>query len=82
MDMTVFSELIANVVSFIFGFLKGVDLSPIADALEVVTPYIKAALYILPANTIAQIFAVTCAIWSLRLTVKSVMLLWNLLPIV
>ena len=82
MDMTVFSELIANIVSFLFGFVEGVDLSPLANALEVVTPYIKAALYLLPANTIAQIFSITCAIWSLRLTVKSVILLWNLLPIV
>lgn len=81
MDMTVFSELIANIVSFLFGLIDGVDLTPLANALEVVTPYIKAALYLLPANTIAQIFSITCAIWSLRLTVKAIMLLWSLLPI-
>lgn len=81
MDVGVFSELIANIISFLFGFMEGVDLSPLADALETVTPYIKAALYFLPVNTIAQIFSITCAIWSLRLTVRSVMLLWNLLPV-
>lgn len=82
MDMTVFSELIANLVSFLFGLVEGVDLSPIAKAIETLTPYIKAALYLLPVNTIAQIFTITCAIWSLRLTIKSIILLWNLLPIV
>lgn len=82
MDITIFSELIANFVSFLFGFMKNVDLSPIANALETLTPYIKAALYLLPAQTIAQIFAITCAIWSLRLTIKTIMLIWNLLPIV
>ena len=81
MDINVFSELIANLVSFLFSFMEGVDLSPLANALETITPYIKAALYLLPANTIAQIFSITCAIWSLRLTVKSIQLIWNLLPI-
>lgn len=75
------AELIVHFISFIFGFMKDVDLSPLADALEVITPYIQAALYLLPAHTIAQIFAITCAIYSVRLTIKAVILLWNLLPI-
>ena len=81
MDINVFSDLIANLISFLFGFLDGVDLSPIANALETVTPYIKAALYLLPAETIAQIFSITCAIYSVRLTVRAICLIWNLLPI-
>lgn len=82
MDISIFSELIANIVSFLFGFMEGVDLTPIANAIETITPFIKGALYLLPAHTIAQIFAIGCAIWSLRLTIKAVILLWNLLPIV
>lgn len=82
MDITVFSELIANIVSFLFGFMKGVDLSPIASALETVKPFLQGALYLLPAQTLAQIFSISCAIWSLKLTVKSITLLWSLLPIV
>lgn len=82
MDITVFSEFIANIVSFLFGFVEGVDLTPLADALEYVSKFIKGALYLLPAHTIAQIFAITCAIWSLRLTIKTIILLWQLLPIV
>jgi hypothetical protein len=81
MDLTILSELIANLVSFVFSFFSDVDLSPIADALEHVTVYIKAALYFLPAKTIAQIFSITCFIWSLRLTIKSIQLLWNLIPV-
>lgn len=75
------SESVADVVSFLLGFLKNVDLSPIADALETLTPYFKATMYLLPAKTIAQIFAITCTIWSLRLTIKTIKLLWDLLPI-
>lgn len=81
MDITVLSELIANLVSFVFSFFDGVDLSPIANALEHVSVYIKGALYFLPAKTIAQIFSITCFIWSLRLTIKSIQLLWSLIPI-
>ena len=82
MDISIFSELIANLISFLFGLMKNVDLSPLADAIETITPFIKAALYILPAKTIAQIFGITCAIWSLRLTVKSLKLLWEIIPLV
>lgn len=81
LDIEVLTEFIANIISFLLGFMKNVDLTPIADALEYVTPFIKGALYFLPADTIAQIFGIACAIWSLRLTIKTVVLVWNLLPI-
>lgn len=81
MDFEILSELIANLISFLFSFFGEVDLSPLADALETVTPYLKAALYFLPVKTIAQIFSICCAIYSLRLIVKTIMLIWNLLPI-
>lgn len=80
-EVNEFSEIIAHFISFLFNMVDGVDLSPLANALETVTPYIKAALYFLPAKTIAQIFSITCAIFSVRLTIKSVVLLWQLLPI-
>ena len=75
------SNLVTNFISLIFGIFKDVDLSPINDALETLTPYIKGALYLLPANTIAQIFAITCVMFSLRITIKSILLIWDLLPI-
>lgn len=81
MDLSFLSEIIAAFVSFIFSFFDGVDLSPIGSALEYVSKYIKAALYILPSGTIAQIFSVVCVLWSFRLVVKSIITIWNLLPI-
>ena len=76
------AELVANILSMIFDWFGGIDLSPVAEAIETLTPYIKGALYILPANTIAQIFSIVVAIWSIRLTIKTIKLVWDLLPIV
>ena len=81
MDLTFLSELIAAFVSFLFSFFDGISLSPIASALEFCSDYIRAILYLLPANTIAQIFAVVCVLWSLSLCIKAVITLWNLLPL-
>ena len=75
------AEFVANGLSIIFDWFGGIDLSPVATAIETLTPYIKGALYILPANTIAQIFSVVVAIWSIRLTIKTVKLIWDLLPL-
>ena len=80
-DFTWISEVIANIISFLFSFFANVDLSPIADALEYVSKYIKAALYILPSQTIAQIFAIVCVLYSFRLCIKTIILIWQLLPI-
>ena len=74
--------LVANILSMIFDWFGGIDLSPVAEAIERLTPYIKGALYILPANTIAQIVSIVVAIWSIRLTIKTIKLVWDLLPIV
>ena len=75
------AEFVANVLSIIFDWFGGIDLSPVATAIETLTPYIKGALYILPANTIAQIFSIVVAIWSVRLTIKTIKLVWDLLPL-
>lgn len=81
MDISILSELIANIVSFIFSFFSKVDLSPIADAISFLKPYLQAALYILPAKTIGEIFAVICSIWSLRLVIKTLRTLWDIIPL-
>ena len=80
-DVNILAEFVANIISFFFSFLADVDLSPLANALDTVTPYLKAALYILPAKTIGQIFAVIVAIWSLRFVIKTVRAIWELLPV-
>lgn len=76
------AELIANILSMIFNWFGGIDLSPVEKAIETLTPYIKGALYILPANTIAQIFSIVVTIFSIRLTIKTIKLVWDLLPMV
>ena len=75
------AEFVANVLSMIFDWFGGIDLSPVATAIETLTPYIKGALYILPANTIAQIFSLVVVFWSVRLTIKTIKLVWDLLPL-
>lgn len=75
------AEFVANVLSIIFDWFGGIDLSPVATAIETLTPYIKGALYILPANTIAQIFSLVVVFWSVRLTIKTIKLVWDLLPL-
>lgn len=80
-DFTFFSDIIANIVSFFFSFFAEVDLSPIHGALEFFSKYIKAALYILPAQTIAQMFSIVCVLWSFRMFIKTIMLIYSLLPI-
>ena len=80
-SIEVLTEFVANIITFLFNIVGDIDLTPIADALEYVTPFLKGALYFLPVDTIAHIFGIACAIWSLRLTVKTVILVWNLLPI-
>lgn len=80
-DTSVLAEFIANVVGFLFSFLDGVNLSPIATAIETVTPFLKAILYILPAKTMGEIFAITCALFVLRIAITTVKLIWDLLPL-
>lgn len=81
MDLSFFADLIAGFITFLFSGLQNVDLTPINTALETVTPFLKAALYILPAATMGQIFGVICAIWSTRLIIKTLQSLWAILPI-
>ena len=76
------AELVANILSMIFDWFGGIDISGVEAAISTLTPYIKTVLYILPAHTIAQIFSVVVAIWSIRLTIKTIKLVWDLLPIV
>lgn len=64
--------IVVDFITIVFGFLKNIDLSPVLTAIETLTPYFQFALYILPAETIAQIFTVVIAIWSMRLTIKAI----------
>lgn len=75
------SGLIIDLVCALFGVLQNIDLSPVLTAIETLTPYFQFALFILPAETIAQIFSIIVAIWSMRLTIKAIKVFWELIPI-
>lgn len=77
----ILSNLTANILTTILDMLTNVDLSGVIKAIETLTPYLKAGLYILPAETIGQIFSIIVTLWSLRLIVKTIKLLWDLLPV-
>ena len=78
--MEAFAEIAAYFLSWILGFFAEIDLSPVATALETLKPYLQAALYILPAETIKQQWAIVVSIWSFRLTIKAIKTIWQLIP--
>jgi len=72
--------LLSPILQFILSLFGNIDLSPIATAVEVVKPYIQLALYILPAGTIAQILSIIITIYSFRLTMKTIRLVFEFIP--
>lgn len=79
--MQTLAEFIANVISLIFNLFTDFDISGIQQAVQVITPYIKGALYILPGETIKNIFAVVVMLWSFRIIIKTLKTIWNIIPI-
>lgn len=80
--MEFIAEFIANAMIALFGLFGNLDLSPLADALAVMRPFLQTALYILPFRTIRDIFAIVCMFWSYRLCIKALKTIWDVLPIV
>lgn len=60
------------------------DLSINYDGLanSTVYQYLQAALYMLPMDTVTTIFAITAALWALRVFIAFFRSLWAALPIV
>lgn len=79
--MKAIADLIAYALTLLFNLFGDIDLSGLSAAVETITPYIKGALYILPGETIKDIFAVVVMLWAFRLTIKTVKTIWNLIPI-
>lgn len=77
----ILSDVVASILTTILDMLTNVDLSGVVEAIETLTPFLKAGLYILPAETISQIFSIIVTLWSLRLIVKTIKLVWDLLPV-
>ena len=72
--------LLSPILQFILSLFGNIDLSPVATAVEIVKPYIQLALYILPAQTIAQILSIIITIYSFRLTIKTIRLVFEFIP--
>lgn len=66
---------ITSVVTFIFDLFANVDMSGLVEAIETLRPFLQAALYILPAETMGTIFKVIVGIWSARLIIKAIQIL-------
>lgn len=78
-----------GVLSVIWGIVKGPlgsvpDLNINYDGLSnsTVYQYLRAALYLFPMDTVQSIFAITAALWVLRVVIAFFRTLWASLPIV
>lgn len=78
---TTIAEMIGSLIGFIFSLLGDMRLTGLNTALEGISKYIRAACYFLPMDTIAIIFGLVITIWNVRLILKTITMIWNLLPI-
>ena len=76
------AEIVGVLISFICNLFVNVDISAAVDAIEVISKYIRAACYFLPMGAISAIFVVIIGFWNMRLIIKSIITVWNLIPIV
>lgn len=76
------AEVIGGLVSLICNIFVDVDISAAVDAIEVISKYIRAACYFLPMGAISAIFVVIIGFWNMRLIIKSIITVWNLIPLV
>lgn len=76
------AEMIGGLVSLICNIFVDVDISAAVDAIEVISKYIRAACYFLPMGAISAIFVVIIGFWNMRLIIKSIITVWNLIPLV
>lgn len=76
------AAMIGGLVSLICNIFVDVDISAAVNAIEVISKYIRAACYFLPMGAISAIFVVIIGFWNMRLIIKSIITVWNLIPLV
>lgn len=74
------ANTVGDILAVILGMFAGINLSPVVQAIEVISPFIKVALFILPVATIRDIFACTIVVFGIRLVIKIIRTIWDLLP--
>jgi len=79
--MEFWAELLASLISFIFSILANIDLSGLTEAIAIARPYFQTILYFLPVETMSQILSVIIGIWGARIILRTVITIWDLLPL-
>lgn len=76
------AEVIGGLVSLICNIFVDVNISAAVDAITAISKFIRAACYFLPMGAISAIFTVIIGLWNMRLIIKSIITVWNLIPVV
>lgn len=74
-------QAIAAVISWIFSLFADLDISAATNAISGITKYIRAACYFLPMGAVKGIFACVIGLMSMRLIIRAVKTLWDLIPV-
>ena len=74
------ANVLGDILAVTLGMFAGINLSPVVQAIEVISPFIKVILFILPVGAIKDIFACTVVVWGIRLVIKTIRTIWDLLP--
>lgn len=73
--------IVTAIIGGLLDLFSGVNLNGVVQGMQTITPYLKAALYMLPVGTLKAIFAIIVALWTFRLIVKTIKLIWDLIPV-
>lgn len=67
----------------IFGFFNAtnIDLDGLQKAYDLMFEILDFVCYFLPMETISSIFSIVIAIYTIRLIISSLTMLWNILPV-
>lgn len=74
-------EVVGTLVSFVFQLFGNLNVSAAANAISGVLKYVRAACYFLPMGAIAGIFAVVIGIWNMRIVIRTIKIIWELIPV-
>lgn len=74
-------EIVGLLTSFIFSFFENIDISGAEDIITGITKYIRAACYFLPMNVVSGIFIISISLWNMRLIIRIIKTIWELIPI-
>lgn len=82
MITTAVLNVIWSIVEGPLGKVPDLNINYDGLASSSVYQYLQAALYLLPMDTVSSIFAITAALWVLRVFIAFFRALWAALPIV